>query len=139
MPVDRPPEVLARLVAAANAHDIDALVDCFSVDYVNETPAHPDRDFRGREQVRENWSRIFAAVPDVTMTVLSCAVDGASLWAELEQRGTRPDGAPLVMRGVNIFRVAANRFDAVRFYMEPVEQDGARIGEAVGAHVGERS
>ena len=28
----------ARLQAATNAHDVDAIVACFTDDYVNETP-----------------------------------------------------------------------------------------------------
>ena len=47
---DRYPPVLERLVGAINAHDIDALVSCFADDYVNETPVHPQRGFRGNEQ-----------------------------------------------------------------------------------------
>jgi SnoaL-like domain len=38
--------VVARLIEAANAHDLDALTDCFAPDFVNETPAHPERNFR---------------------------------------------------------------------------------------------
>src|SRR3954447_19728402 len=40
MPSDVHP-FLHRLVAATNAHDLDALVDCFTPDYRNEAPAHP--------------------------------------------------------------------------------------------------
>ena len=43
---------------------------CFTEDYVNETPAHPARGFRGREQVRRNWTRLFEALPDITATIL---------------------------------------------------------------------
>jgi len=53
-------EVVNRLLAATNAHDVDALVGCFAPDYVNETPAHPLRGFHGHEQVRSNWTAIFA-------------------------------------------------------------------------------
>ena len=52
-----------RVSAAANSHDIDRVVGCFTEDYRNETPVHPSRGFVGREQVRRNWTRIFAAVP----------------------------------------------------------------------------
>ena len=40
-------DMVDRLVQATNDHDLEALVDCFAVDYVNETPAHPARGFRG--------------------------------------------------------------------------------------------
>lgn len=75
-------EVLQRLVQATNAHDVDTLVDCFAPGYRNETPAHPERGFRGHEQVRRNWTAIFAAVPDITAQVLATAVDGNSIWTE---------------------------------------------------------
>jgi len=64
------PTVLARLEGAANAHDLNALVACFAPDYRNDTPAHPERSFTGREQVRRNWEQIFAFIPDITATVL---------------------------------------------------------------------
>ena len=50
------PAVLTRLVAAINDHDLDALEACFTVDYVNHTPAHPARGFVGRDQVARNWA-----------------------------------------------------------------------------------
>ena len=45
-------DVADRLVAATNAHDLDALVACFGDDYVLTNPAHPGRGFSGTAQVR---------------------------------------------------------------------------------------
>ena len=97
--------VLARLERATNAHDLNALVACFDPDYRNDTPAHPERSFTGREQVRRNWQQIFAAVPDVTARVVRFAVNGNEAWSEWEHRGTRRDGSAHMMRGVVIFGV----------------------------------
>ena len=74
--------VLARLERATNAHDVNALVACFAPDYRNDTPAHPERSFTGREQVRRNWQEIFAAIPDITAKVLRSAVNGDETWSE---------------------------------------------------------
>jgi ketosteroid isomerase-like protein len=126
-----PAALLDRLTAATNAHDLDALVDCFAVDYVNETPAHPERGFTGADQVRRNWTQIFAAVPDVRAEVVRSAVDGDTVWAELEHRGTRPDGSPHLMRGVVVLRVADGRATWARFYLEPVVPGAAAIDEVV--------
>ena len=52
-----------RLQAAMNAHDLEAFVACFVEDYDSVQPAHPDRAFRGREQVRANWSAVFSGGP----------------------------------------------------------------------------
>ena len=126
----------ARLLDAVNRHDLDALTDCFAVGFVNDTPLHPARSFSGNEQVRRNWTQIFGGVPDLQAEIVRQAVDGERLWTEWEMCGTRRDGAPHLMRGVAIFSVTDDRFTAVRFYLEPVEQGGAGIDAAVSAQVG---
>ena len=50
--LESPLEMVQRLQQATSAHDLERLVDCFAVDYVNVTPVHPARGFTGREQVR---------------------------------------------------------------------------------------
>lgn len=129
--VDPGHAVLQRLRDAMNEHDLEALVDVFDPDVVSETPAHPQRTFRGADQVRRNWEQIFGGVPDLHADLLDAAVAGETVWAEWDWRGTRRDGAPHRMRGVTILRLEASRVDSVHFYMEPVEADGAGPGEAV--------
>ena len=127
--------LLARLEHATNAHDVDALVECFAPDYRNETPAHPERSFAGREQVRRNWEQIFAAIPDLTARVLRSAVNGSEVWSEWEHRGTRRDGSVHVMRGVVIFGAANGLLAWARFYLEPVQEGGDNIDAAVRRQV----
>ena len=126
-----PEAVIGRIAEATNSHDLDALVECFAPDYRNETPVHPDRGFVGREQVQKNWSQIFALVPDVTAEVLRYVVDGDTVWSEWEHRGTRPDGAPHVMRGVVILGVADGRATWARFFLEPVRENEGDADEGV--------
>lgn len=123
--------IVERLVAVTNAHDLEALVDCFAPDYVNEAPAHPARGFRGREQVRRNWTTIFDAVPDITTRVIAAAVDGDRVWSEWEMTGTRRDGTPHAMAGVIIFGVAGNQIVSARFYLEPVDTAGGDVDAAI--------
>ena len=117
---DRCPPVLERLLGAINAHDIDALVSCFADDYANETPVHPQRGFHGNDQVRRNWTQIFA-IADFRADVPRHSLDGDQLWTEWELSGTRPDGAAFLMRGVVIFGLDAETIRSARFYLEPVE------------------
>ena len=128
---DAPGAMVDRLLAATNAHDIDALVDCFAVDYVNETPAHPSRGFQGREQVRRNWTQIFAGVTDLRAEVVRRAVDGDLAWVEWDMQGTRRDGVPHAMRGVTVFRVVDGRAAWASFYLEPVDRAGDSVDDAV--------
>ena len=125
--VDRQPPVLDRLLAAINAHALEAMVSCFAEDYTNETPVHPARGFRGREQVRTNWSQIFSAVPDIQARVVRSSLDGDTLWSEWELAGDRADGAPFLMRGVVIFGVAGQTIASARFYLEPVEDTSGDV------------
>ena len=123
--------VAERLKAALNAHDIDAFVDCFAEDYDSEQPAHPDRAFRGRDQVRANWSAIFAGVPDFTAELIRAGVAAGAEWSEWRWRGTQEDGSELDMAGVIVAGVSDGRLQWARLYVEPVEQRGAGIEAAV--------
>ena len=131
-----PAAMLERLARTTSAHDLDGLVDCFAVDYRNETPAHPARGFSGRDQVRRIWRQIFAAVPDLQATVLRSVVVGDVVWSEWEMTGTRRDGAEHLIRGVILFGVTAGRASWARFYLEPVQLGGGGIDSAVAAQLG---
>src|SRR5689334_11353269 len=122
--------VVKRLDAAMNAHDLDAFLDCFQEDYESEQPAHPDRAFRGREQVRNNWSSVFDGVPDFRSELLRSTTGGDTIWSEWHWQGTQSDGTPLDMVGVIVCGVSEGRISWARLYMEPVEQAGAGIESA---------
>lgn len=123
--------MLRRLVDATNEHDLQGLVSCFAEDYVNETPVHPKRSFRGREQVRRNWMQIFSLVPDVTAETMRVVENEDEVWSEWEMRGTRADGVPHLMRGVIIFRIRAGEIATARFYLEPVDVASGDVDRAV--------
>ena len=120
-----------RLCEATSAHDLDRIVECFTDDYVNENPVHPARGFHGREQVRRNWTQIFAAVPDLTVRVIRSDRVGETVWSEWEMSGTRPDGGMHLMRGVMLFGLAGEQARSMRLYLEPVDSAQTDIDEAV--------
>ena len=130
--------VLERLRDAQNGHDLDAFVACFDPQYHSEQPVHPDRAFRGRDQVRANWSAIFDGVPDFRAELVAAAVSGDVEWSEWRWRGTQSDGAALDMAGVIVGGVSGGRLRWARLYVEPVEQGGAGIDVAVRRMSGER-
>ena len=126
-----PLATVERLREATNAHDLAALVDCFTSDYLSEIPLHPSRTFRGAHQVRRNWTQILAGVPDLHSELVRFAVDGNVVWAEWEWTGTRRDGARHLLRGTTLTGVEDGRIAWARFYMEPVVDDDVRIDDAV--------
>ena len=93
---------MRRVQQAINNHDLEALADCFDANYKSEFPAHPDRAFVGRTQMRKNWSQIFGAVPDIQARLIRSAVEGETIWNEWEWTGMRPDGKRFLQRGVTI-------------------------------------
>ncbi len=132
-----PVDVITILQKAINHHDIDAMTSCFDPDYSSEFPAHPDRSFRGHEQMRKNWSQIFAAVPDIEAVLKSTTSNGNTVSAEWEWKGTRRDGAKHLMRGVTVQGVKQGRIAWVRLYMEPVQAGAgtdAALREALNIH-----
>ena len=115
-------ELIERIVAAENSHDADEVAALVAEDYRSETPNHPERNFTGREQVRENWRAVFESTPDLDVELLRSAVDGNTIWTEWHMTGTQTDGTELDMRGVGIWGVEDGLLQWGRIYMEPVEQ-----------------
>jgi ketosteroid isomerase-like protein len=126
--------VAERLNAALNAHDVEAFVACFAEDYDSKQPAHPDRAFTGRDQVRANWSQVFEGVPDFSSELVSSASSGDVEWSEWRWRGTQADGTRLDMTGVIVGGVRDGLLQWARLYLEPVEQ-----GEGIQAAVRDMS
>lgn len=120
-----------RLLDATNAHDVDAIVACFGDDYALEAPLHPARSFRGREQVRRNWTQILSAVPDLRATLVASATDGGTVWSEWEMAGTRREGASHLMRGVFVFGVHDGLIRSGRMFLEAVDREGGDMDAAV--------
>jgi ketosteroid isomerase-like protein len=126
-----PREVAVALVEAMNAHDIDAFVALFAPDYASRQPAHPDRAFQGRDQVRANWSAVFAGVPDFRAELVASAAEADTVWSEWRWSGTHEDGSRLDMAGVIVFGVRDRRLAWARLYVEPIEAGGEGIDAAV--------
>lgn len=79
-----------RQVLAYNAHDLDEFIACYA-----ETVVVEDADgnvlMKGREEMREQYGRIFNACPDVRGEILSRMRVGSFIVDEEHVTG-RPDG-----------------------------------------------
>ena len=125
---------MTALAEAMNARDIEAFVSVFAAGYDSQQPAHPDRAFRGRDQVRENWSAIFAGVPDFRAELIATAGDEDALFTEWRWHGAHADGSRLEMAGVIVLGLRDGQIGWARLYVEPVEQ-----GEGIEAAVRDMS
>ena len=123
-------DIADQLADALRSRDADRLAALFTEDYDSEQPAHPDRAFRGREQVRANWTAIFSGVPDFTPELLGASRDGDTVWTEWAWHGTRASGEPLEMVGVIVLGLQDGLIAWARLYVEEVDP-GAGIDAAV--------
>ena len=126
-----PMPTIERLLGATNAHDVEGIVACFAEGYTLESPLHPARSFRGKQQVRTNWTQILAAVGDLEARLVSSARDGCTAWTEWEMVGTRRDGCSHCMRGVFIFRVEDDLIVNGRMFLEPVDVSAGDMNEGL--------
>ncbi len=127
-----PLAVIERLSDAINRHDLDACLACIAPDYQSTQPLHPDRTFQGREQVRQNWTAVFAGMPDVRWTVLQSAVTGNMVWIEVRARGTRTsDGVHVELGGVLIQEVHDGQIVAARIYFDEIATTGTGIAASI--------
>ncbi len=122
-----PAAVLDRLLGAISRHDADAVAACFAEDLCNEHLFYPERSFRGRERVRENWAAIFTHVPNFRMQVLRAAVEQDAIWIELLGSGTLAGrGTAVEAHGVMILGVRDGQIAWSRVYTEPVHRARAK-------------
>jgi ketosteroid isomerase-like protein len=117
-----PPRAFERMIQAANRHDLEAMMACYTPDYRSEQPFHPERNFTGSEGVRKNWSFFFATMPDYRIEVLNQVVAGDTVWAELHFHGTQTDGTKQSTRGVTLVGIQTDQISWARLYIESVQE-----------------
>ena len=115
-------EMVGRLERAINDRDLEGLIELFHPDVAIEYPAHPSRNFHGRDQIWRNWAPIMAKLDDFKATAVRAAVDGHSAWVEWLWQGTQADGSPGDTAGVIIHELEDGHIKHVRFYLEPVDK-----------------
>lgn len=126
-------ELLEALQQAMNNQDVDAFLLCFKETYASEQPAHPGREFRGHEQVRQNWEAIFNGVPNFHAELIRYSAASGTVWTEWHWSGTRIDGSAFEMRGVFLWGIEGGLIIWGRSYMEHVEPDALGIAGMINA------
>jgi SnoaL-like domain len=132
---DELPTVLQQMSDPINAHNVDAITSgrhanasCFTNDYKGEQPLHPEiavilqrrGSANGLVQVRENWTGLFAQVPDLRATLVAATIHDDLAWAEWHWQGTRTSESALNLRGVSVAGLRNGIMAWARIYMEPI-------------------
>jgi len=131
-------DVVERLAALMNAHDLRKATALLHQDYRSEQPVHPGRAFVGRAQMEANWKAMFDGIPDFHAELIRSVQDGETVWTEWHWTGSRSDGEPFEMRGITLFQVQQDQIVAGRLYLENVDRDDARIEDVVEELSGRR-
>jgi ketosteroid isomerase-like protein len=99
-------DVLRQVLAAFNAHDLDAIMAHFADDCVFEAPRGPDRwgrRFVGKEAVRRGLAARFEGIPDVSYGDDGHFVSGNRGASEWTLSGTTVDGERIDVRGCDLW------------------------------------
>jgi limonene-1,2-epoxide hydrolase len=131
-------DVVERLAALMNEHDLPRATALIHQDYRSEQPVHPAREFVGRAQMEANWRAMFDGIPDFHAEMVRSVQDGETVWTEWRWTGNRGDGEPFEMRGVSLFEVQQDQIVAGRLYMEEVAREDPGIGDVVQELSGRR-
>jgi steroid delta-isomerase-like uncharacterized protein len=105
-------QVVAELLQAWNAHDVERIVALHAPDYEGMDVAWPGPR-RGRDGVRRGWGRYLAAFPDLQFAAETVIVQGnraAVSWTALgTHRGALmnipPTGRAVRVRGISVLHV----------------------------------
>jgi limonene-1,2-epoxide hydrolase len=131
-------DVVERLAALMNEHDLPSVVALIHQDYRSEQPVHPGRAFVGRAQMEANWKSMFEGIPDFHAELVRSVQDGETIWTEWHWTGNRSDGEPFEMRGITLFEVRQDKIVAGRLYMEEVDRVDAGVEDVVEQLSGRR-
>ncbi len=90
------------ILAAFNAHDLDAIMAFFADECILDMPRGPDpwgQRYVGKAAVREGLATRFTGLPDVHYSDDRHWISGNMVVSEWLLTGTRPDGVRVTVRG----------------------------------------
>ena len=122
-----PQQVWRTYIDAWNRHDIDAILDAVTDDFIyDERPATMERPLQGRPAFRAYLERTFVAFPDLRIDLTSCDAGSALAVSESVMRGThlgRLNGMPPTRRRITtrvacVFEVRDGKLTHERLYWD---------------------
>jgi ketosteroid isomerase-like protein len=116
--------LMEAFLAAFNAHDVDAIMACFTDDCVLDMPRGPGpggRRLVGKQEVRTGIQSRLDGIPDVHYgddRHWVCGDRGVSEWT---LRGTQVSGEPIEVRGCDLFEFRDGKISRKDSYWKIVD------------------
>ena len=117
-------DTLKEILAAFNAHDLDAIMEWFAEDCTMDMPHGPDpwgQRYVGKAAVREGLAGRFRGLPDVHYGEDRHEVSGNMGFSEWLLTGTAADGRALRVRGCDHLEFRDGRIVRKDSYWKIVE------------------
>jgi predicted SnoaL-like aldol condensation-catalyzing enzyme len=92
---------IRKVNEALNKKDLTAIDEFMAPDYVDHT-----NQLRGREDVKQFYTRAFKDLPDFHRTVEDIIAEGDKVWVRFKITGTAPSGKKIELTTVSILRIA---------------------------------
>lgn len=99
-------ELMGKILAAFNNHDVEAIGTFFAEDGVMLAPAGPEpvgATLKGPEAIKQALRTRFAASPDLRWTEAKTWISGDKAVSEWRVRGTAPDGSIIDTLGCDLW------------------------------------
>src|SRR3989337_238306 len=90
---------------AMNKGDLTVLDEFMTLDYVDHT-----NQLRGREGVKQFYTRAFKAFPDFHRTIEDIIAEGDKVWVLVKFTGTASSGKKIELTTVSILRIVDGKY-----------------------------
>jgi len=98
--LDENKAIFRKANEAMNRRDLTVLDEFMAPDYVDHT-----NQLRGREDVKQFYSRTFKDFPDFHRTIEDIIAEGDKVWVRFRITGTAPSGKKVELSTVSIVRI----------------------------------
>ena len=97
--------LIRKVNEALNKKDLTLIDEFMAPDYVDHT-----NQLRGREDVKQFYTRAFKDFPDFHRTIEDIIAEGDKVWVRVKFTGTAPSGKKIELTTVSILRIVNGKY-----------------------------
>ena len=97
--------LIRKVNEALNKKDLTLIDKMMAPDYIDHT-----NNLRGREDVKQFYTRAFKDFPDFHRTIEDIIAEGDKVWVRVKFTGTAPSGKKIELTTVSILRIVNGKY-----------------------------